>query len=87
MRELRQNLSVYLEQVKRGASLQVTEHGHVVALLQPAPEAVARLDRLKAQGLVRPPTRRLSDFPLPRRLPGGHLSSSDLLDELSADRI
>jgi prevent-host-death family protein len=40
VRELRQNLSRYLERVKNGASLEVTEHGHVVARLSPAGEQV-----------------------------------------------
>jgi prevent-host-death family protein len=47
VRELRQNLSRYLERVKNGASLEVTEHGRVVARLSPAgervPEAYASL--------------------------------------------
>ncbi len=33
VRELRQNLSVYLDRVKRGESLTVTEHGQIVAVL------------------------------------------------------
>ncbi len=41
VRELRQNLSRYLAQVKDGASLDVTEHGRVVARLSPAGERVA----------------------------------------------
>ncbi|MET0603677.1 MAG: type II toxin-antitoxin system prevent-host-death family antitoxin [Baekduia sp.] len=40
VRELRQNLSRYLERVKGGASLEVTEHGRVVARLSPAGERV-----------------------------------------------
>ena len=31
IRELRQNLSVYLERVKAGESLEVTDHGQAVA--------------------------------------------------------
>ncbi|HEY4277451.1 MAG TPA: type II toxin-antitoxin system prevent-host-death family antitoxin [Conexibacter sp.] len=42
VRELRQNLSRYLERVKEGASLDVTEHGRVVARLSPAGEKVPR---------------------------------------------
>ncbi|MDO8209744.1 type II toxin-antitoxin system Phd/YefM family antitoxin [Conexibacter sp. CPCC 206217] len=41
VRELRQNLSRYLERVKEGASLDVTEHGRVVARLSPAGERVS----------------------------------------------
>lgn len=40
VRELRQNLSRHLARVKDGASLEVTEHGRVVARLSPAGEAV-----------------------------------------------
>jgi prevent-host-death family protein len=36
VRELRQNLSRYLERVKRGETLTVTEHGHEVARLVPS---------------------------------------------------
>lgn len=35
MRELRQNLSVYLRRVRRGESHEVTEHGRPVVVLQP----------------------------------------------------
>ena len=37
VREMRQNLSVYLDRVKAGETLHVTEYGQVVALLRPAP--------------------------------------------------
>lgn len=40
VRELRQNLSRHLARVKDGASLEVTEHGRVVARLSPAGERV-----------------------------------------------
>ena len=40
VRELRQNLSRHLARVKDGASLEVTEHGRVVARLSPAGEQV-----------------------------------------------
>ncbi|MGH2488568.1 MAG: type II toxin-antitoxin system Phd/YefM family antitoxin, partial [Candidatus Limnocylindria bacterium] len=39
VRELRQNLSVYLRRVKRGERLEVTERGRAVALLAPLSEA------------------------------------------------
>jgi prevent-host-death family protein len=38
VRELRQNLSRYLDRVKRGESLTVTERGREVALLVPSGE-------------------------------------------------
>lgn len=42
IRELRQNLSRYVESVKEGASMEVTEHGRVVARLSPAGERVPK---------------------------------------------
>ena len=39
IRELRQNLSVYLRKVKTGAVFAVSEQGKVVAILKPADRA------------------------------------------------
>lgn len=50
VRELRQNLSVHLRRVKRGESLEVTEHGRPVAVLAPLPESASTRDRLLAAG-------------------------------------
>jgi prevent-host-death family protein len=54
VRELRQNLSVYLRRVKRGATLEVRERGQRVAVLAPADAAASTLDRLIAGGRARP---------------------------------
>ena len=62
VRELRQNLSVYLEQVKQGVAMQVTEHGRVVAVLTPVPAACRctgrcrRCCRPRGRCSGRPPT-------------------------------
>ena len=87
VRELRQNLSVYLDRVKKGEALQVTEHGHVVAVLRPVPANASRIDILIAQGLVTPATRSLRDLPPPRKAPPGTPSTSEILDELREDRF
>lgn len=55
VRELRQNLSVYLRRVEAGETLEVTDRGRPVALLTPRP-AAGVLGRLVAAGLARPPT-------------------------------
>lgn len=60
--ELRQNLSRYLRRVEQGERLLVTDHNRPVAELGPPPSTGRALDRLIAEGLVSPPTR--------RRLPG-----------------
>ena len=65
MRELRQNLSVYLDRVKAGASLAVTERGHPVAVLAPLRDPDDPLERLRAQGRLRPATAALDALPAP----------------------
>jgi antitoxin (DNA-binding transcriptional repressor) of toxin-antitoxin stability system len=70
VRELRQNLSVYLRRVKAGETLEVTEHGHIVARMAPPPaEPLGPYERMKAEGRIRPATVRWEDVPLP--LPAG----------------
>lgn len=55
VRELRQNLSVYLRRVEAGETLEVTEHGHPVARLTPLPpQQMGVLDRLIAEGKAFP---------------------------------
>jgi prevent-host-death family protein len=87
VRELRQNLSVYLRRVKRGETLEVTERGETVAKLTPAHEPQGVLERLIAEGKVRPATRRIQDLPPPVKLPPGSPSISETLDDIRADRI
>lgn len=66
VRELRQNLSVYLRRVEQGEALDVTEHGRVVARLGPAPAPEAgALDRLTAEGRAIPASLSLADLPAP----------------------
>lgn len=65
VRELRQNLSVYLRRVKRGERLEVTEHGQPVAMLTPLPKTQSTWDRLVAEGRLIPATRDLLDLPAP----------------------
>lgn len=54
VRELRQNLSKYLDRVKAGDSLEVTEHGHPVAVLAPLRASDDALERLRIQGRLKP---------------------------------
>lgn len=48
--ELRQKLSVYLDRVKSGEVLEVTERGHAVALFTPLPRPGPTLAELVAAG-------------------------------------
>lgn len=68
VRELRQNLSVYLRRVKQGERLEVTERGQPVAILAPLPKTGSTLDRLIAEGLATPATGDLLDLPPPVKL-------------------
>ncbi len=82
VRELRQNLSVYLDQVKQGVAMQVTEHGRVVAVLTPVPANASRYDILLAQGLITPATKSICDLPPPRKMPPGSRPISEILEEM-----
>jgi prevent-host-death family protein len=66
VRELRQNLSVYLARVKAGDTLVVTERGQPVARLGPPPKA-SIIDQMIADGRITPATRdhRLATMPPP----------------------
>ena len=82
VRELRQNLSVYLDRVKAGEKLDVTEHGRTVARLGPSPvPAASALERLVAQGTARPARADLLAMGPPEaiKLPPGAASVTDVL--------
>jgi prevent-host-death family protein len=50
VRELRQNLSVYLERVIAGERLEVTDRGNPVAMLIPIRPGATLVERLVAEG-------------------------------------
>lgn len=91
VRELRQNLSVYLLRVKAGETLHVTERGEEVALLTPKPsQELSVLDRLIAEGKATPAKGNLSEYLKnnpPLEAPPGTPSSQELLDESREDII
>ena len=87
VRELRQNLSVYLRRVRRGETLEVTERGRPVAVLAPIVAVDDGLARIAARGIplrrgagnlaaLPPPARAKVDRPL-----------IEVLDALREDRI
>ncbi len=86
VRELRQNLSVYLARVKRGEAFTVTEHGAVVAELRPAAPAAGLLQRLVQSGAAVAPARSMADRPAPLHV---RLKTplSALLDEQRNERL
>lgn len=85
VRELRQNLSVYLRRVLRGEVFEVTDRGRPVAVLAPLPEPATALDRLIASGRARAAEGSLAEV-LP---PEGRISDrlSRALEEERAERL
>jgi len=76
VRELRQNLSVYLRRVKAGEALEVTERGDTVALLVPLPGPDTPLQRLVASGMASRPVGELADLAVPAGSPSNELSQA-----------
>lgn len=54
VRELRQNLSVYLVRIAAGETLEVTDRGKAVAVLAPLPPAATLVQKLIAAGRATP---------------------------------
>lgn len=81
VRELRQNLSVYLRRVEAGETLEVTDHGRPVARLGPRPvEPMSIIDRMIAAGRATPATVDHRTIGPPPRIPGRPLS--EILQEM-----
>jgi prevent-host-death family protein len=88
VRELRQNLSVYLDRVKLGETLRVTEYGRVVAVLAPLPAAtLTTLERLVGEGRATAPTHSLRTRPLPVAGKTGAPASEDVIAQLRDERL
>ncbi len=85
IRELRQNLSVYLRRVEKGETLEVTERGRPVAVLAPLPGRASILDRLIAEGQAIPAKRHGPiRAPKPPKEPL-RMTASEALEMLRAD--
>jgi prevent-host-death family protein len=83
IRELRQHASRYLERVRHGESLEVSDRGRLVALLIPPSSARAGRDRLVAEGRLVPASGPLR---LPRSRVRASRATAEVLDELRSDR-
>lgn len=89
VRELRQNLSVYLDRVKAGETLEVTEHGQPVAQLGPRPAKPSSIiDQLIAEGRITPAKRSHKDIPPPTSIqdPTGRTLTETLLEMRDEER-
>jgi antitoxin (DNA-binding transcriptional repressor) of toxin-antitoxin stability system len=79
VRELRQNLSVYLDRVKDGESLEVTERGKVVARLSQSRGAPSSYEQMLEDGRISRASGTLADLGVPSQGSGKLLS--DLIRE------
>lgn len=86
IRELRQHASRYLEQVKAGEVVEVTERGKLIALLVSPTPAVASRDRLIASGRLIP-ARGPLQMPTHRHAGRTENTASQELNELREDRL
>ena len=86
IRELRQNLSVYLAKVKTGSVFAVTDRGKPVAVLRPLAKEVDTWQRLVDEGVVVPAAGRWSEM----EHPGGDVDPqrtvSNYLQQMREDR-
>ncbi len=80
VRELRQNASRYLRRVAEGESIEITDRGRPVAVLVPSKRT--GLDRLIAEGRVRPAEGDVLDLGDPLPLPEGMEAPSSVLMRL-----
>lgn len=85
VRELRDQLSSYLERVRHGEEIEVTDRGRPVAMLVPLPESRAVLAEMVASGAMTRAARSWASAPrLP--VPTGQPPASTLLDQDRAER-
>ncbi len=87
VRELRQNLSRYLAEVKEGESFTVTEHGREVARLTPSGPPDSAIARLVAERGMTMPTGDLMSFGPPGGRPAVGPPSEEVLAELREERL
>jgi prevent-host-death family protein len=82
IRELRQNLSVYVHRVREtGQEYEVTERGEPVARLLPLEGRATRVQRMMADGRISLATRALDDIPSPVPSASGRSLSGILIDQ------
>jgi antitoxin (DNA-binding transcriptional repressor) of toxin-antitoxin stability system len=85
IRELRQNLSVYLARLATGTVFRVTDRGRAVALLIPLPSSATTVERLVSAGRAVAPARDLASLGRPTVRTKRPLSEA--LREVRDDRV
>lgn len=87
IREMRQNLSRYARRARAGESFSITDRGAEVARLVPAPRHASAIDRLVAERGARRGQGNLLDVLDELSEPIAGPATSDVLDEIRADRV
>ncbi len=83
VRDLKNRLSAYLDRVKKGEHIMVTQHGRPIARLSPVGAELDRMAALVDAGIVLPPTATARRLPAERvKLKG----SRSLDDDVAAQR-
>jgi prevent-host-death family protein len=80
IRDLKNNLSKYIDRVRSGEELVVTDRGRPVARLSAVDSSTDRLAELVAAGVVRAPTRRS------RHRPRGRIEAKGSVSDLVAEQ-
>lgn len=80
---MKNRLSAYLDRVKGGEEVMVTEHGRPIARLSPVGADVDRMTALVDAGIVRPPKATMRRLPAKRV---GLVGSASLDDDVAAQR-
>jgi prevent-host-death family protein len=87
VRELRQNLSVYLRRIGRGEAFEVTDRGRPVAVMHPIVLPDDGFARLLARGVpIRHGAGNLAELPAPVKLALDR-SLTDILEESREERV
>jgi prevent-host-death family protein len=84
VRELRQHASRYLDLVKAGETVEVTERGQLVAVLAPPSPGETTRERLIAEGRLTP-AQGPRILPTPMLVAPGSLTASEALAEDRSD--
>jgi len=87
VRELRQNASRYLLEVKRGETVEVTERGEPIARLVPVPERESNYERMVAEGRIRRGKGNLHDLGPPLKARPGERPLSEIVEEMRDERL
>ncbi|HEY4810507.1 MAG TPA: prevent-host-death family protein [Solirubrobacteraceae bacterium] len=87
IREMRQNLSRYAQRARQGESFLITDRGHGIAQLTPAPGRATAVDRLVADRGARRGQGSLLDVVEQLPTPIAGPPSGEVLDELRSERL